>query len=853
MKKRMIKLMTIFCMAGILTVNPAIIGLAEEAEAVGADVSEGTEEVEEKSVEEETEQEEEPAAEEDAEKVSEEEPETETEKSDVVLEEEAGEVSEAVMSVNEAAMPVMMAAENEEEGAAEEQYIFKYVYNDGTDASSYDQDNTPFYNSYPLKSKPESNKGPHDRKGYDFIGWEKGGTIYSPGATYEVTEEDKKNRNITFTAVWRQQVSLSVDVGEVFPLTAGEGAKAEQVTYNLSEVKNNLATPENYAFANKWVINNNGTPYDATDTMTVKFKDNNDQIYNAVSVNVDGQTDVDIKGNTINLYSCWNPINGSDFRITNGTSDKNCKITASNNHEVNFYNGTAYIDTVSDNDKLTFEAHIWKLEKSVNELKAIASQSIYVTKSKNDVRYYQCHELTIKDSDFERTINITYQDKYQDKDTRFLQNGEDVGNNVSRSDTIHAGIEESWAEYLKKDIKDITAKRGEYQFSRWKFLWNEKEYSENEIKNQTIDFYNDNTHSLTVQPVWNGSYTCDANYPENQGDGKEPEQGSAEVGTDIKLPPVKNIDGKYIFKGWIDSDGNTYQGEKSYYTIEKANETFTGQWKAVPYDLKFVDKDGTVYSEGKADYNSKITWPSKPTKEGYTFQNWLVKIYNEEILVEHGEELQMFDQNTTFTAQWSINSYKISYDGNGAAMGVPAETVEQNYQTDYTIDTVVPTKTGYTFQGWSDGTTTYQPGAVFKVPARDVVLTAQWKANSHQVKYDGNGGKTSAPESKSADYNSNVSVAAGLEKDGYLFDGWEQISTGKVLTPGASFVMPDMDETLKAKWKIAYTGINGKGTYYLVSGQSYTLGAGLKVQGDNSSYSGNMTFYVPQSGYYTFE
>ena len=109
----MIKLMTIFCMAGILTVNPAIIGLAEEAEAVGADVSEGTEEVEEKSVEEETELEEEPAAEEDVEKVSEEEPETETEKSDVVLEEEAGEVSEAVMmSVNEAAMPVMMAAEN---------------------------------------------------------------------------------------------------------------------------------------------------------------------------------------------------------------------------------------------------------------------------------------------------------------------------------------------------------------------------------------------------------------------------------------------------------------------------------------------------------------------------------------------------------------------------------------------------------------------------------------------------------------------------------------------------------------------------------------------------------------------
>lgn len=845
MKKRMIKLMTIFCMAGILTVNPAIIGLAEEADAVGADVSEGTEEVEEKSVEEETEQEEDPAAAEDVEEVSEEEPETETEESDVVLEEEAGEVSEAVMmSVNEAAMPVMMAAENEEEGVTEEKYVLKYVYNDGTTANTVNSDNK-FPVSYKLKSDPISDNGPHNREGYDFIGWEKGGKIYSPGATYEVTAEDRNSKNITFTAVWRQQVSLSVDGGKKVLLTVEGNDIEAPVTYNLPEVQ--LTVPENYEFANKWVINDNKTPCDATNnTMTVKFEDkNNTQVYNAVSVNVDGNTDVPIESNTINLYSCWKPTKGSDFRITNETSDNNLKITASNNHEVNFYNGTAYIDTVSDNDKLTFEANKWKLEKSVNELKAIASQSIYVTKSENDVRYYQCHELTIKDSDFKNTININYQDTYSDTDTRFLLDGKDEGNTVSMSDTIHAGIEESWAKYLNKDI---TAKRGEYQFSRWKFLWNGKEYSEDAIKKETINFYDDNTHSLTVQPVWNGSYTCDENYPENQGDGKEPKPRIAEVGTNIELPTVKDIDGKYIFKGWLDSDENAYEGGV-FYIIEKANETFTGQWKAVPYEVRFVDEDGTEYSKETVPYGNRYSWNRTPSKTGYTFKGWEL---DKELYPENGD-IEMPDRNITFTAQWSINSYKISYDGNGAAMGVPAETVEQNYQTDYTIDTVVPTKTGYTFQGWSDGTTTYQPGAVFKVPARDVVLTAQWKANSHQVKYDGNGGKTSAPESKSADYNSNVSVAAGLEKDGYLFDGWEQISTGKVLTPGASFVMPDMDETLKAKWKIAYTGINGKGTYYLVSGQSYTLGAGLKVQGDNSSYSGNMTFYVPQSGYYTFE
>ena len=844
MKKRMIKLMTIFCMAGILTVNPAIIGLAEEAEAVGADVSEGKEEVEEKSVEEETEPEEEPAAEEDVEKVSEEEPETETEESDVVLEEETGEVSEAVMmSVNEAAMPVMMAAENGEEGVTEEKYVLKYVYNDDTNANTVNSDNK-FPVSYKLKSDPISDNGPHNREGYDFIGWEKGGEIYSPGATYEVTVEDRNSKNITFTAVWRQQVSLSVDGEEAKPLTAEKDAEAAQVTYNLSEVQKSLTAPDNYAFANKWVINNNGTPYDATDTMTVKFKDNNNaQVYDAVSVNVDGKTDVHIENNTINLYSCWKPTNGSDFRITNGTGYDNFQIKAKDTTN----NGTSYISALSDTDTVEFSANNWTLKKTVADLKKAAKTPIYAKKSEKDVNYYQCYALTVTDQNFVKTVNIIYQDQFAD--TVFYNAGTSAGNSCSKSAEIHPGvIGQTWANILRDNI---TAKRGDFIFAGWKYFLNGKD----EIKDTTqteIDFYNDD--SLTVQPVWKGQYICnDTGYPESEGDVPEPVTGSAVVGDSISLPERNDIKGRadnprYTFEGWLGSDGKTYASNAKY-TIEKANMSFESQWKAVPYEVRFVDEDGTEYSKETVPYGNRYSWNRTPSKTGYTFKGWEL---DKELYPEKGN-IEMPDRNITFTAQWSINSYKISYDGNGAAMGVPAETVEQNYQTDYTIDTVVPTKTGYTFQGWSDGTTTYQPGAVFKVPARDVVLTAQWKANSHQVKYDGNGGKTSAPESKSADYNSNVSVAAGLEKDGYLFDGWEQISTGKVLTPGASFVMPDMDETLKAKWKIAYTGIYEAGVYYLIQGQSYILGPGRKAQGDSSTYTANVTIYVPQSGYYTFE
>lgn len=41
-----------------------------------------------------------------------------------------------------------------------------------------------------------------------------------------------------------------------------------------------------------------------------------------------------------------------------------------------------------------------------------------------------------------------------------------------------------------------------------------------------------------------------------------------------------------------------------------------------------------------------------------------------------------------------------------------------------------PTRSGYEFAGWSDGTTTYAPGSDYTVPEADVILTAVWKSVS---------------------------------------------------------------------------------------------------------------------------
>ena len=255
---------------------------------------------------------------------------------------------------------------------------------------------------------------------------------------------------------------------------------------------------------------------------------------------------------------------------------------------------------------------------------------------------------------------------------------------------------------------------------------------------------------------------------------KIPDSGSAIVGDSIELPRLDDIRGKYTFAGWRSSeDQKIYQAGFSY-PIKEAETVFTAQWNLVSHKITFVD--GTSEDTTTAEYGSDYEWNRLPKKEGYTFQGWKSKEWNE----------------------------------------------------------------------------VYPALGELTVPAYDLTFTAQWKINSHQVKYDGNGG-TKAPGSQQVDYNSKVTLSGEASRDGYTFVGWERISTGEVLSSGHSFVMPDMDETLKAKWKVAHSKISGKGSFYLVSEQSYIMGSGVKVQGDSSNYSENITFYVPQSGYYTFE
>lgn len=77
------------------------------------------------------------------------------------------------------------------------------------------------------------------------------------------------------------------------------------------------------------------------------------------------------------------------------------------------------------------------------------------------------------------------------------------------------------------------------------------------------------------------------------------------------------------------------------------------------------------------------------------------------------------------TAQWTINQYTVTYNANGGTVDRTSDTVDAG--SSVTLPT--PTRDKHTFNGWSDGTNTYEAGKELTVTS-DMSLTAQWTENS---------------------------------------------------------------------------------------------------------------------------
>jgi len=208
----------------------------------------------------------------------------------------------------------------------------------------------------------------------------------------------------------------------------------------------------------------------------------------------------------------------------------------------------------------------------------------------------------------------------------------------------------------------------------------------------------------------------------------------------------------------------------------------------VYHSVTFVDCDGTVLSAQSVAHGSAAIAPTAPEREGYAFIGW-------------DKDFSNVTEDMTVTAQYSANSYSITYTINGE------EYTAQTYEFGAVVSApeyTVPE--GHTFSGWDIPET---------MPAENLVLDAALTVNSYSITYTINGEEYTA---QTYEFGAEVSAPEYTVPEGHTFSGWNIPET----MPAENLVL---DATLTVNsYSITYT-INGEE----YTAQTYEFGAAVSA------------------------
>lgn len=162
----------------------------------------------------------------------------------------------------------------------------------------------------------------------------------------------------------------------------------------------------------------------------------------------------------------------------------------------------------------------------------------------------------------------------------------------------------------------------------------------------------------------------------------------------------------YTFAGWV--AGETTYAEDETLTVN-ANITLTAQWNINQYTVTFKDGE-TVLKTETVEYGSSASAPDDLTKTGYDFAGWDVAF-------------DSVASDLTVNAKWEISKYVVTFHVDGGTIDAAEITVEHGSELNFSEH--VPQKTGYIFNGWKSGDTTYTSADSVTVTSA-LEFTAQW-------------------------------------------------------------------------------------------------------------------------------
>ena len=212
---------------------------------------------------------------------------------------------------------------------------------------------------------------------------------------------------------------------------------------------------------------------------------------------------------------------------------------------------------------------------------------------------------------------------------------------------------------------------------------------------------------------------------------------------------------------WLDGNGKSYEPGDS---VPADVTELTVQWTAPTYTVTLHANGGTINNGNVTEYTYGVgaTLPTDVTRTGYTFKGWY---YNENLTGSPVTAISNTETgNKEYWAKWEINQYTITYVlAGGTAEGNPGT---------YTIETGAftltnPTKSGYTFTGWSGTGLDGENNMTVTIPTGSTgnrTYTAHWRYNGSGHSYSYYTIKATAGAGGSISPSGNVSVREGRDQ-----------------------------------------------------------------------------------------
>ena len=254
----------------------------------------------------------------------------------------------------------------------------------------------------------------------------------------------------------------------------------------------------------------------------------------------------------------------------------------------------------------------------------------------------------------------------------------------------------------------------------------------------------------------------------------------------------------YEFAGWtLDGSGMLPSTPLIIYPGTTGDLHYKAEWRLAEYTITMDLNGGSgqekvVYTITDEDFELPT-----PTRNGYEFVGWTgerITTPQTSVKIPKGST-----GNKAYTANWQVIKYTIITlleGGNAGSSGAYVYTVEETF----TLPT--PTRTGYTFWGWTgEGITKPQPSVTIpRGSTGDKTYIENWVETGYTITLDLNGG--SGKEKVIYTMTDEDFELPTPTRNGYEFVGW----TGeRITTPQTSVKIPKGstgNKAYTANWKV---------------------------------------------------